>query len=115
GNGGYAAARIETSGTFSPSDFNDPALGDFSSSAWHSGWTAGAGLEYRLFKNVTIGAEYNYYRFDSVSHSAIDPLPDSDALGTPRPSNPVNHRVNADVQTLMARVNFALPTGDDTG
>ena len=113
GKGGYAAARIETSGTFSPSDFNDPTLGDFSSTAWHSGWTAGAGLEYRLFKNVTIGAEYNYYRFANVSRSAAEALPDLEN-GVPTPSNPVNHRVNADVQTLMARVNFALPSGDGT-
>lgn len=114
--GGYAAARIDTSGTVSPNDFTSP-IGDFTTEAWHSGWTAGAGVEYRLFRNVTVGLEYDYYRFGNVSHSGITGLTET-LNGVTMPSNPVDHRVNADVQTLMARVNFALysgPSAGDTG
>jgi outer membrane immunogenic protein len=111
--GGYAAARIETSGTISPNDFLTP-LGDFTTTAWHGGWTAGAGAEYRLFRNVTIGLEYDYYRFANVAHSGIAALPDIEN-GVPVPGSPINHRVNADVQTLMARVNFAFDAGPATG
>lgn len=105
--GGYAVARIDTAGTVSPNDFVAPH-GDFATTAWHSGWTAGAGVEYRLFRNVTVGLEYDYYRFGNVAHSGIIGLVDFDANGDPRPANPINHRVNADVQTLMARVNFGF-------
>jgi opacity protein-like surface antigen len=106
--GGYALARIDTSGTVSPNDFTTP-LGDFATTAWHSGWTAGVGVEYRLFGNVTVGVEYDYYKFANVAHSGMVGLTDGNVL-----SNPVNHTVNASVQTLMARLNFALDPGPFT-
>lgn len=105
--GGFAAARIDTSGTITPNDFNNPTMGDFATTAWHNGWTAGVGVEYRLFGNVTVGAEYDYYRFGSVTHSGTSGLPDT-VNNVVVPSNPVIHRANADVQTLMARVNYAF-------
>jgi opacity protein-like surface antigen len=108
GKGGYAAARIDTAGTVSPNDFSAP-LGDFNTTAWHSGWTAGAGVEYRLFRNVTFGLEYDYYRFANVAHSGIVALPDNQN-GVFVPGSPINHRVNADVQTLMGRINFGFDT-----
>jgi len=109
GKGGYAAARIDTAGRVSPQFY--PPVFDFETRAWHSGWTAGLGVEYRLMKNVTIGAEYNYYSFGTVAHSGAITATDFDANGNPRPASPVNHDVNASVQTLMARVNFRL--GED--
>jgi opacity protein-like surface antigen len=113
--GGGAAAKIQTSGTVTPAF--DPPLFDFQTTGWHFGWTAGAGVEYRLFRNVTIGMEYDYYRFANVMHSGPVAAVDL-ATVPPTPANPVNHRVNADVQTLMARVNFAFdvgPTAVDSG
>jgi len=112
--GGYAAARIETSGTVSPNFFLDSQLGDFATAAWHGGWTAGAGVEYRLFRNVTIGVEYDYYRFANVAHSGITGLTDFEN-GVAVLGSSIDHRVNADVQTLMARVNFAFDTGPSAG
>jgi outer membrane immunogenic protein len=106
--GGYAAAKINTFGTFTPNDFDNATIGDFNTTGWHSGWAAGAGVEYRLFRNVTVGMEYDYYGFESALHSGITGLP----------GNTIDHRVNANVQTLMGRLNFALDTGpsaDDTG
>lgn len=101
GKGGYAVARIETSGTVTPA--LDPAVFDFNTAAWHHGWTVGAGVEYRLFRNVTIGAEYGYYRFSDVTHSGTVTALDNGVL-----SNPVNHRVDADMHTVMARINFGF-------
>ena len=109
--GGYAMARIETAGRVSP--VFDPALFDFGTTAWHGGWTAGAGVEYRLFRNVTVGGEYNYYSFSNVTHSGHVSAIDFDINGVGSPASPVNHRVNATVQTLMARVNFAFGGGPD--
>jgi outer membrane immunogenic protein len=107
GKGGYAIARIETAGRVSPAF--DPPIFDFSTTGWHSGWTAGGGVEYRLFRNVTIGAEYDYYSFGNVMHSGVTSV--QDITNVVVPANPVNHRVNADVQTVMARINFGLDAG----
>jgi len=109
GKGGYAVARIDTAGRVSPQFY--PPIFDFDTRAWHSGWTAGLGVEYRLMRNVTVGAEYNYYSFGTVGHSGTIAAQDFDANGNPHPASPVNHNVNATIQTLMARVNFRL--GDD--
>lgn len=108
--GGYALGRIETAGRVSPQFY--PPIFDFTTTGWHSGWTAGVGVEYRLFRNVTVGAEYNYYSFANVAHSGSTLVQDF-AFNPPAPANPVNHRVNADVQTLMARVNFNLGSGPE--
>jgi opacity protein-like surface antigen len=108
GKGGYAVARIDTSGAISPThDVNDL---DFTTTNWHSGWTAGVGVEYRLFRNVTIGLEYDYYRFDSVAHTGSTSAIDDDANGNPRAASPVLHSVNADTQTLMGRINIGFDT-----
>lgn len=112
GKGGYALARIETSGTVTPAF--DPPIFDFSTAAWHHGWTVGAGVEYRLFRNVTIGAEYNYYRFAGVTHSGSVAAQDFVGL-VATPANPVVHRVNADMHTVMARVNFGFDPFGSTG
>jgi opacity protein-like surface antigen len=110
GKGGAAAARIETAGRVSPA-FGPPVF-DFATQAWHGGWTAGGGVEYRLFRNVTLGVEYDYYSFRDVSHSGFTAAQDIVNL-VASPSNPVNHTVNADVQTVMGRVNFGLGAGPD--
>ena len=114
--GGYALARIDTNGQVTP-QLSILNL-DFFTTNWHSGWTAGIGVEYRLFRNITLGLEYDYYRFDHVTHvggiSALDFLPD----GSTRPASPVLHNVNADVQTLMGRINIgfdAPPLAVDSG
>lgn len=106
--GGYAIAEIETSGRVSPAF--DPAIFDFTDTRWHSGWTAGGGVEYRLFNNVTVGAEYAYYRFGNANHSGVVSAVDT-VNGVESPATPVNHRVNAEMQTVMARVSYAFGGG----
>jgi opacity protein-like surface antigen len=112
GKGGYALALIETAGSVTPA-LSVSNL-DFSTTAWQSGWTAGAGVEYRLFRNITLGLEYDYYRFYGMQHagtvSAVDMIP-----GGTRPASQILHNVDAEVQTLMARINVGLyPAGSTT-
>lgn len=99
--GGYALAKIATSGFLTPSF----PIFEWSSTNWQSGWTVGGGVEYRLFRNVTIGAEYAYYNFGSVNHTGPHAVFD---LAAGAPANPVVHGVKADMHTVMARVNFGL-------
>jgi outer membrane immunogenic protein len=92
--GGYALAFIELRADISPKGY-DLAWSD---SNWHHGWTAGAGFEYRLFRNVTIGAEYNFYRFNSAGYFGLQP-------GLPV-ENQVYLNAAADVHSFMGRLNF---------
>jgi outer membrane immunogenic protein len=92
--GGYAVAYIETNG--SQADFPQVEL---RAANWQNGWTAGAGFEYRLFRNVSVGAEYNYYNFGSRNYFGPIPAPDF----------PVRMRVGVEAHTAMARINFYHP------
>jgi len=56
--GGVAVAGVSTSGTISGA--TTPAIGAFSSSATHAGWTIGAGIETALGGNWTGKIEYLY-------------------------------------------------------
>ena len=94
--GGYAGAYIHTSGSI----VDRPEF-EYNDSKWHHGWTVGAGFEYRLFRNVSVGAEYGYYQFQDRDYFQAFPV----AL----PGNPVSLRVGAEVHTAMARVNFYHP------
>jgi outer membrane immunogenic protein len=101
GKGGFALAEIETRGVISPST---PGF-DWNDTQWHNGWTVGGGIEYRLFRNVTIGVEYSYYQFAEKIHTGGVSVTD---LAVNAQSNPVSHSVSADLQTIMARVNFGF-------
>jgi outer membrane immunogenic protein len=94
--GGYAAAYIHTSASLA----DLPAL-EYNDANWHHGWTVGAGFEYRLFRNVSVGAEYSYYRFGDRDYFGAFPVA--------APNNPVNLRAGAEVHTAMARMNFYHP------
>lgn len=93
--GGYAGAYIRTSGSLA----SLPQF-DYSDVNWHHGWTVGAGFEYRLFRNVSIGAEYGYYRFGDKDYSQAF---------VAAPNNPVHLQAGAEVHTAMARMNFYSP------
>jgi outer membrane immunogenic protein len=99
--GGYALGQIQTSGYLTPNF----GIFDWSDTRWHNGWTVGAGLEYRLFRNITVGAEYAYTRFEGKDHVGRHEVIDT-TLNVP--ANPVVHGVSADMHTVMARVNFGL-------
>ncbi len=63
--GGYAGVNVDSSLTRS----EDPTH-SAQANSWHSGWTVGAGAEYMLARNWSVGVEYNYYTFDSKDVSA---------------------------------------------
>ena len=42
-----------------------PFTGAGSSTAWHNGWTVGAGWEYGLTRNWIVGVEYDYASFET--------------------------------------------------
>lgn len=99
--GGYALGKIGTAGFLTP-NFADFTWAD---TRWHNGWTAGGGVEHRLFRNVTIGVEYAYTQFERMDHVGQHAVVDT-GLGVP--ANPVVHSVKADMHTVMARANFGL-------
>jgi outer membrane immunogenic protein len=59
-----------------------------SGNKWKSGYDFGAGIEYALLKNISIGLEYDYSRFDNVT-SVIG--------GTTKKNNFGDHTVRAGV------------------
>jgi outer membrane immunogenic protein len=102
--GGYAGGRIETSGTTSP-----PIVGlnlDWSTSEWHNGWTIGAGVEYHVWKYITLGLEYDFIRLNSADHTGAV------SGGAITAANQIVHSVNADVHSVTARVNFLFGPGN---
>ena len=93
--GGYATAYMRLGGNISPSGLEQFTWRD---SHWHHGWTVGTGFEHALFRNVTVGMEYNYYSFGTENYFG--------AQGGLGAANQVRLNANADVHTLMARLNF---------
>ena len=100
GKGGYAVANIETSGTTTPAvqglNLN------WNTKQWHNGWIGGGGVEHRLWKNVTLGVEYNYIQLDSAIHTGAV------SGGIIGPANQIVHSVNGNIQTIMARLNILI-------
>lgn len=97
--GGYASAHINTVGT---TDFPFSTF-DWMSSAWHSGFVAGGGIEYKLMDNVIAGVEYDYVGLNTKDHVGVIP-------GLPAVFNPV-HSVNANVQSVTARISLLFGPG----
>ena len=104
--GGYAVARIDTSGPIYAVTIRRAVFEFRAPVVWHSGWSAGAGVEYRLFRNVTVGAEYDYYSFADVMHSGSTAIQNTGG----GPAAPIDHRVDATVQTVMARASISRST-----
>jgi outer membrane immunogenic protein len=101
--GGYAGGRIETSGRTAPGfpGFNL----DWDTSRWHNGWTVSGGFEYRVWKNVTLGIEYDFIRLTADDH--VGPV----SGGAITAANQIVHSVDADIQSVRARVNFLFGPG----
>ena len=66
GKGGWAATtmRLDANNT-TPGGF------DLAASQWVTGWTAGVGGEYMVWKNVSVGVEYDYYEFRPPNITSI--------------------------------------------
>jgi outer membrane immunogenic protein len=78
GTGGLAIADAEASATFIEGD-TDPRRSD---SNTHLGWVIGAGAEYRMTENMSLGAEYLHVELGREDYAmrgtAVDILSDSD-------------------------------------
>jgi outer membrane immunogenic protein len=55
---GYAAARLNIHSV----DTGSGLIADHT--AWHGGWTAGAGVDWMLLDSFIVGAEFDYYNFN---------------------------------------------------
>jgi outer membrane immunogenic protein len=65
--GGLAYGQIRASGNDSLAGFVFPTT----ASSWQAGWTVGAGLEYAVWQNISVKAEYLYSRLNGPNGSSI--------------------------------------------
>lgn len=68
GKGGMASAKIH----LSVSDDTGPFTGAGSASKWRTGLAFGAGLEYGITRNLSVGIEYDYIRLQSAQYELGD-------------------------------------------
>jgi len=88
--GGWAGAQVDVSG-------HNPGLPDaFSNDSWRNGWTLGAGLEYKLSRNISLGAEYSFIDLGSKNYTGTTNL----AI----PYTITDHDVQ--IQSVTARLNY---------
>ncbi len=98
GKGGWALTRVnfDAQNTVTGLDVSTPQW------KWVDGWTAGAGLEYLLWTHVSIGVEYDYYRFNIGNYTNLL----SNAGGVVGCA--FCNFGRSDVQTITARLNVKL-------
>jgi outer membrane immunogenic protein len=65
--GGLAYGQMHTNGVYNAGGLLFPT----STSHWQAGWTVGAGVEYGLFNNVSVKAEYLYSSLQGTSGSSV--------------------------------------------
>lgn len=88
---GYAAAHVNIHSV----DTVNAVTAD--ATAWHSGWTAGAGVDYMLWDSLIVGAEFDYYNFNFDNINGVY----NDGV-TPFSVNATNGNIYA----VMARVSY---------
>lgn len=77
-SGGVAYGRVKTSGNFTFPTY--PAMWAGSNSTTKAGWAAGAGVDYGLTSNWTIGVEYLYIDLGRVSYTDTGPIAPASTL-----------------------------------
>ena len=95
GKAGFASSEVELSGRSGA-----PVAGvTFNQDERLTGWTAGAGLEFMLSRNIILGAEYNYVRLDNES---FDMRSGGTVVGIPLHVNLDDVRIH----TVMGRLSY---------
>ena len=94
GKGGWADGRIDTFA------LNTATNVSIDLNAWQSGWTVGGGIEWMMWQNLVLGAEFNYYSF-KFDRSGLD-----NVGGTSRFFN-----TNANVYSAMVRASWLFNWG----
>ena len=90
--GGYAGVDNR----LSVSDVTAPFTGSGSRTQWHNGWTVGAGWEYGITQNWTVGLEYDYAAFETRRYQLA---------GAPAGTYTFDTRPR-DIQSAAIRVNY---------
>jgi outer membrane immunogenic protein len=90
GKAGWAGAQVDFSG-------RSTALQDsFSFDDWRNGWTLGAGIEYKIGRNMSFGVEYSFIDLNSERDNGVTRL-----------GLPVTLRDrDLQIQSVTARLNF---------
>jgi outer membrane immunogenic protein len=105
--GGLAVARIEFSDLVLISDLPGPPLANVvTSSNTKVGWTAGGGIEWLLFSNWSVKAEYLYVDLGSVTNVSVNTF-------NPNPANPtsITHTHNLREQIARVGLNYRFNWG----
>jgi outer membrane immunogenic protein len=97
GTGGVAVTNLKANWSYFNPAFGANYTESASASATKVGWTVGAGVETRIFDKWSLGIEYLYTKFGSVSASGVIGLP-----AVPPFSNVFNH--SADLASNIVRV-----------
>jgi outer membrane immunogenic protein len=67
GKAGWAGAQVEASGR----NADPAALDRFHFDDWRNGWTVGAGLEYKIARNVSVGVEYSFIELNNETDNGL--------------------------------------------
>jgi outer membrane immunogenic protein len=70
-----------------------------STSQWYNGWTVGAGVDYAIAQNVSLGISYNYYDFGTQTQTTTR-LPLSAGGAT------TSNRVSATANVALVKLNY---------
>jgi outer membrane immunogenic protein len=92
--GGYATTEIEQS-----TRITSAGTLLVSSKGWEPGWTAGAGIEWAVWRHAIFGIEYNYTKFNVDHHLPAGPIP-LIPFGTRLDDGGI------DIQSVTARLSF---------
>lgn len=98
--GGYAIAAVTASGTASGSVFGSPVNVSIDHRERVDGWIIGAGGEYALSENLSVGLEYDYMDFGNKGISG--------AIVTPGGTATYQAELSGHVHMIAARLNLRL-------
>jgi outer membrane immunogenic protein len=99
---GLASSEIKS--RFQDFNFNG-GLPVVSDKQRHGGWVIGAGLEHALTANWIVGVEYLHIDFDDNFHNGLNNFGGNQGDRA--------HRVDAEVDTVMARLSYKFGPRDD--
>jgi opacity protein-like surface antigen len=102
--GGWASSRL----TQTSNEITHPIFGTVSHQA--SGWTVGAGVEYRLtsWPNFSVGLDYDYIRLGASDTSACTSGAPA-VFSCPAPAQPLLFNgFHADINEVLVRLNYTF-------
>lgn len=101
----YDRALVYATGGFAFAEVNN-SIGPFSRSQVRPGWTVGGGVEYKLWSNWSVKAEYLYADFGKSSVSGIGGY--GELAGDPNPGDLLTGGAGASVNNTLNIVRFGV-------